>query len=147
MPADLRPILLVEDNQDDQFLLQEAWKKVGIENPLVAVENGEQACEYLEGIGRYAGRLRFPLPVLVLLDIKMPGMSGLEVLAWIRGRKDLGGLPVVMLTASTWPEEVAEAYRLGANSFVIKPTAAQELTDFAAAVKSYWLRFNEFVPP
>jgi CheY-like chemotaxis protein len=147
MPADLRTLLLVEDNQDDQFLFQEAWKKAGIENPLAMVEDGDQACDYLSGVGRYADRPRFPFPVMVLLDLKMPGKSGLEVLAWMRGQDKFKSLPVVVLTASTWPEDVAKAYRLGANSFVIKPSSAQELTDFVAALKGYWLRFNEFAPP
>lgn len=147
MQRDARTILAVEDNDDDQFLLREAWSQAGIPNPLAFVEDGEQACEYLSGGGRYSDRDSFPLPVLVLLDIKLPGKSGLEVLAWMRAQEKFRSLPVVMLTASTWPEDVVEAYRLGANSFVIKPSAAQELTDFASALGAYWLRFNEFAPP
>ncbi|MDP3541315.1 MAG: response regulator [Elusimicrobiota bacterium] len=147
MAHEKRPILAVEDNDDDQFLLREAWKAAGISNPLTIVENGEQACEYLRGAGPYADRDAYPLPALVLLDIKLPGMSGLETLAWLRAQDNLRTLPVIILTASTWPEEVAEAYTHGASSFVIKPSAAQELTDFVAALKNYWLRFNEFTPP
>lgn len=146
MADELRTILAVEDNDDDQFLLREAWKKVAIKNPLAIVEDGEQACGYLAGEGRYADRAVFPLPVMMLLDIKLPGKSGLEVLSWLRQQERFKALPVIMLTASTWPEEVIAAYRLGANSFVIKPSAAQELTDFVAAIRCYWLRFNEFVP-
>jgi len=142
-----RTILVVEDNDDDQFLLREAWTKAGVANPLAFVDDGEQACAYLSGEGQYADRAAFPLPALLLLDIKLPGKSGFEILAWLREQERLKTIPVIMLTASTWPEEVVKASRLGANSFVIKPSAAQELTDFAAAVKSYWLRFNEFVPP
>lgn len=147
MNDDRRTILIVEDSDDDQFLLREAWIKAGVSNPLAFVSDGEQASDYLSGEGRYADRTVFPLPVLMLLDIKLPGKSGLEVLAWLREQERFKTLPVIMLTASTWPEEVAAAYRLGANSFVIKPSAAHDLTGFAAAVKGYWLRFNEFAPP
>ena len=144
MAAEARTILAVEDNDDDQFLLREAWKKAGLANPLEIVADGELACDYLSGEGRYADRSRYPFPVMLLLDIKLPGKTGLEVLTWIRGQERFKTLPVIMLTASTWPEEVVEAYRLGANSFVIKPSAAQELTDFLAALRGYWLRFNEY---
>ncbi|MCM2304442.1 MAG: response regulator [Elusimicrobia bacterium] len=144
MSAEARTILAVEDNDDDQFLLREAWKKAGLANPLEIVADGERACDYLSGEGPYADRSRYPFPVMLLLDIKLPGKTGLEVLAWIRGQERFKTLPVIMLTASTWPEEVVEAYRLGANSFVIKPSAAQELTDLLSAVRGYWLRFNEF---
>lgn len=144
MTAEARTILAVEDNDDDQFLLREAWKKAALANPLEIVADGELACDYLSGEGRYADRSRYPFPVMLLLDIKLPGKTGLEVLAWIRGQERFKTLPVIMLTASTWPEEVVEAYRLGANSFVIKPSAAQELTDLLAAVRGYWFRFNEF---
>jgi CheY-like chemotaxis protein len=147
MTDEARTILAVEDNDDDQFLLREAWKKVGLGNPLAIVSDGEQACDYLSGEGRYADRTRYPFPVMVLLDIKLPGKSGLEVLGWMREQERFKTLPVIMLTASTWPEEVVEAYSLGANSFVVKPSAAQELTDFVAGLRSYWLRFNEFTPP
>ena len=146
MTDDRRTILIVEDNDDDQFLLREAWIKAGVANPLAFVSDGEQACDYLAGEGRYADRAAYPAPVLVLLDIKLPGKSGLEILAWLREQERFKTLPVIMLTASTWPEEVAEAYRLGANSFVTKPSSAQDLTALAAAVKDYWLRFNEFAP-
>lgn len=146
MNDDRRTILIVEDNDDDQFLFREAWIKAGVSNPLAFVSDGEQACDYLSGDGRYADRAAYPLPILLLLDIKLPGKSGLEILAWLREQERFKTLPVVMLTASTWPEEVAEAYRLGANSFVTKPSSAQDLTSFAAAVQGYWLRFNEFAP-
>lgn len=147
MTSENRAVLAVEDNDDDQFLLREAWAKAGVPDPLIFVADGEQACDYLSGDGRYADRARYPFPVLMLLDIKLPGKSGLEVLSWLREQERFKTLPVVMLTASTWPEEVVEAYHLGANSFVIKPSSAQELSDFAGAVGRYWLRFNEFVPP
>ena len=144
MPAERRTILLVEDCPDDRFLLQKAWAEAGIENPLRMLEDGQQACDYLSGMGKYADRASFPPPVLLLLDVKMPGKSGLEVLEWLRGRESSRRLPVIMMSASTHPKDAAEAYRLGANSFVIKPSSAAELVEFASALKSYWLRFNEF---
>lgn len=144
MTAESREVLLVDDNPDDCFLFQAAWTQAGIENPLRMLEDGRQARDYLAGEGAYAGRVGLPLPALVLLDVKMPGMSGLEVLEWLRGREATRRLPVVMLSASTHPKDAAEAYRLGANSFVIKPSSMAELVELAAAVKSWWLRFNEF---
>lgn len=144
MPPEGRAILLVEDDPDDRFLLRKAWAEAGIENPLRMLDDGRQACDYLSGAGKYADRTSFPLPLLILLDIKMPGKSGLEVLEWLRGRETTRRVPVIVMSASTHPKDAAEAYRLGANSFVIKPSSAAELVEFASALKSYWLRFNEF---
>lgn len=144
MRAESREVLLVDDNPDDRFLFQAAWTKAGIENPLRTLDNGQEACDYLGGEGKYADRAGFPLPALVLLDIKMPGKSGFEVLEWLRGRAPSKLLPVIMLTASTSPGDVAQAYRLGANSFAIKPSSVAELIALAAALKSWWLTFNEF---
>lgn len=144
MRAESSEVLLVDDDPDDRFLFQAAWSEAGIKNPLRMLEDGLQARDYLAGAGKYAERAGLPPPALVLLDVKMPGMSGLEVLEWLRGREATRRLPVVMLSASTHPKDAAEACRLGANSFVIKPSSISELIELIAAVKSYWLRFNEF---
>lgn len=144
MRAERREILFVDDDPDDRFLFRKAWIEAGIGNPLRTLDNGQEACDYLGGAGKYADRASFPLPALVLLDIKMSGRSGFEVLEWIRGRAPSKLLPVIMMTASTSPVDAAQAYRLGANSFVIKPSSVAELIELAAALKSWWLNFNEY---
>lgn len=144
MLAKTSSVLLVEDNPDDQFLFKNAWALAEIPNPLMMVADGQEACDYLSGTEKFADRSRFPFPPLLVSDIKMPGMSGIELLEWIRGNDKFKHLPVILFTASTSPSDVAQAYRHCVNSFVIKPSSAQELVEFVAAIKSYWLRFNEF---
>lgn len=138
-------ILLVEDNADDAMLIERALRKGNFNAALHRVEDGQAACEYLEGTGAYADRARHPLPTLVLLDIKLPRRSGLEVLKWLRSVPALRRLIVVMLTSSRESRDVAEAYEHGANSFLVKPISPQELQELIAAMGAYWLRFNE--PP
>lgn len=135
-----RPVLLVDDDPDDRFLTRTAWKEAGIARPLRELEGGQQAIDYLSGASS-------PRPALVLLDLKMPGRSGFEVLAWIRGSDAWKRLPVIILTASTSPNDAAEAYRLGANSVLIKPSSIQQFAEILAAFNNYWLRFNVFPEP
>lgn len=142
--AAARPILLVDDDPDDRFLVRQAWKEAGIGQPLRELEGGQQAIDCLSAAAAAGALENSPSPALVLLDLKMPGTSGLDVLAWIRASDAWKRLPVIILTASTSPCDAAEAYRLGANSFVIKPSSIQELAELLAAFKGYWLRFNEF---
>ena len=144
MLTERKSILLVDDSQDDRFLFEHAWKEAGIRHPLRVVGGGRAALDYLSGSGAYADRTLHPLPSLVLLDIKMPDLSGLEVLERLRKDPALRVLPVLMMTASTLPSDVAESYRLGANGFFIKPSSVRELVELLSALKNCWLRFNEF---
>ncbi len=137
-------VVLVEDNPDDRFLFERAWRGASVKNPLRMVEDGQKALAYLLGTGEYADRDRHPLPGLLLLDIKMPTVSGFDVLRRLRQHEMLRILPVLMLTASTSPEDITEAYRLGANGFFIKPSSVQELMELLVSLKGCWLRFNEF---
>lgn len=137
-------ILLVEDNDDDVFLMKRALKNAGITNQLYVVEDGQQAIDYLSGTGIYADREQHPLPALVFLDLKLPFKSGLDVLAWIRKQPHLEGLVVVVLTSSNEPMDLKQSYKLGANSYVVKPPTAAQLLDLAKAFKWYWLEFNQF---
>jgi CheY-like chemotaxis protein len=114
-------ILLVEDNADDAALLRRAFIKARVMNPLHLARTGEEAIAYLGGSGRYANRSEFALPSLVLLDLKMPGMDGFDVLRWIRQDPTLKALRVVVLSSSDDMRDVNTAYKLGANSFLIKP--------------------------
>jgi len=137
-------ILLVEDNEDDVFLMKRALQTAGIVNPLHVVEDGQQAVDYLSGEGIFADRLSHPLPAVIFLDLKLPILLGLEVLAWIRSQPELANTVVVVLTSSNEPTDLKEAYSLGANSYVVKPPTANQLLELAKAFKWYWLEFNQF---
>jgi two-component system response regulator len=140
----MKPILQVDDDPNDVFLLQRAMKKAGVVNPIQVATDGQQAIDYLKGAGKFADRKQFPLPCLVLLDLKLPYVMGLEVLAWIRQQPG-AGLIVIVLTASGQEAEIASAYRLGANAFLTKPSEASKLVDMVKAIKDFWLTHN--MPP
>ncbi len=133
-------ILLVEDNDDDVFLMKHALTSAGVANPVYVVEDGAAAVDYLSGTGPYQDRKKFPLPAIVFLDLKLPLMSGHEVLAWIRGQRQLEGLLVVVLTSSHEASDVRRCYSMGANSYLVKPLTAQQLLDLAKALNWTWLR-------
>jgi CheY-like chemotaxis protein len=136
-------ILLVEDNEDDAFLMKHALNAAGVLNPLFTVETGQQAVDYLAGNGIYQNRAQYPLPVMVFLDLKLPLMSGHEVLAWIRGQRQLESLTVVVLTSSNEPSDVRRSYSMGANSYLVKPLTASQLIDLAKAFNWSWLQRKE----
>jgi CheY-like chemotaxis protein len=135
-------ILIVEDDPDDVLLLNRAFKKAGLANPVRVVTDREQAVAYLESRAEYADRHAYPMPVLVLLDCKLPKRSGLEVLSWMRTIQHLHGLPVVILTSSREQEDIAAAYRAGANSYVLKPVDFDRLIEPAKGLNSYWTLLN-----
>src|SRR5215475_5468250 len=132
-------ILLVEDREDDVLLIRFALKKGGVDNPIHAVRSGEEAVEYLRGRGKYADRDEYPLPALILLDLKMRGMDGFEVLIWIRRQPDLGSTRVIVLTSSNDIWDVNRAYHLGANSFLVKPVDFARFATTCQLIKEYWL--------
>jgi CheY-like chemotaxis protein len=138
--AYLGTILLIEDNADDVFLVGKAFSTVGITNPLRVVPDGQQAVRYLRGEDQYADRTQFPIPRLILLDLDLPLMTGLEVLSWLRVQPDLRHLPVIVLTTSTYSPDVRQAYQLGANSFLIKPTDFTDLISEVKEMGEFWLR-------
>ena len=143
MNANGRTILLVEDNPDDVLLIRRAFQKAGIGNPVVALDHGDDAVAYLDGTGTYSDRHRYPLPALMLLDLKLPRRSGLEVLAWVRQHEGLKRLPVVVLTSSRDEGDINKAYDLGANSYLVKPVAFDDLLRLVRSVEGYWLMLNE----
>jgi len=130
---------LVEDSEDDIALLRRAFAKCRVMNPLQVVKNGPEAIEYLQGAGRYRNREKFPLPRIILLDIKMPGMSGLDVLKWIREQPSVRGIRVIMLTSSDSVRDVNAAYQLGANSFLVKPNDFDDLVKLTQSIQGYWV--------
>jgi CheY-like chemotaxis protein len=140
------PILVVEDNPDDILFLERAFGAAGLAAPLRIVRDGADAIDYLVAQGKYADRSAYPLPAVVLLDLKMPGASGFVVLQWLRQQSLLKRLPVVMLTSSAREEDIAQAYDLGVNSYVVKPSGLKQLTDVARHIESYWLSLNRQPP-
>lgn len=132
-------ILLVEDQEEDILLIRRAFKKANLLNTLQVVRDGEEAIAYLKGVETYRNRNEYPLPALVLLDLKLPRLSGLEVLKWIRGQPGLSVLRVVVLTASQRIQDVNLAYQLGANSFLVKPVEFENFVSVVNALQGYWL--------
>ena len=139
-----RAILLVEDNEDDVFLMKRALKEAQIKNQLQVAEDGQQAVDYLSGKEQFADRKLYPFPALVFLDLKLPLKSGHEVLKWIRAEPGLESLVVVVLTSSDEASDVDKSYRLGANSYLVKPPSSEQLIDLARSFKWYWLDYNHF---
>ncbi len=133
-------ILLVEDNDDDVFLMKHSLASAGVCNPVFTVETGQQAVDYLSGAKPYDDRSQHPMPAIVFLDLKLPLMSGHEVLGWIRSQRQLESLIVVVLTSSNEPSDVRRSYSLGANSYLMKPLTAQQLVDLAKAFNWTWLQ-------
>ena len=131
--------LLIEDDENQVALVRRAFQKAKIVNPLQIVRSGQEAMVYLEGAGPYTNRAEFPLPKLILLDLRMPGISGFDVLRWIRQQPSLKTLRVVVLTASNEIRDVNEAYELGANSFLVKPVDFDDFVRLAQAVQGYWI--------
>lgn len=141
-----KTILLVEDNSDDAELTLRAFRKNNISNHLVVVRDGAEALDYLFGNGAFHGRDVEELPQVVLLDLKLPKVDGLEVLRRIRADARTALLPVVILTSSREEQDIAKGYRLGANSYVRKPVNFDEFLGAARQLGLYWLLLNE-VPP
>lgn len=139
-----RAILLVEDNEDDVFLMKRALQGANVVNPLYVVEDGQEALDYLGGAGKFADRDTYPLPVVVFLDLKLPYISGHDVLAWTRRQKELESLVVIVLTSSNEASDLSRCYALGANSYLVKPPTPDQLEDLARAFKWYWLEYNQF---
>jgi CheY-like chemotaxis protein len=139
-------ILLVEDNEDDVFIIKRALKLAQNTNPLQIVTDGQQALDYLAGAGEYADRQKFPLPFMVFLDLKLPYIHGFEVLAWMRLRPELSSLVVVVLTSSAETRDHEKAYALGARSYLVKPPTPQALSDVFGSLKTYWLSKGSSLP-
>lgn len=146
MQAD-EAILYAEDEETDAFFVERAFKQAGISQRLVVVRSGQEAIDYLAGRGDYADRARHPLPRLVLLDLNMPGVSGLEVLKWIRTTPAVCTLVTIMLTSSNQDVDVHRAYQQGANGYLVKPADIHSLLSMAHAIRDYWLTQNRATAP
>lgn len=138
--TDRRLVLVVEDNADDVLLLQRAFQKAELVNPIQVLTDGQQAVEYLTGEGKYSDRDLYPLPAVILVDLKLPKLSGFELLARLREYPDLRRIPTVVLTSSREHRDVREAYELGANSYIVK---SDRVIEMVRAIQLYWLKLNE----
>jgi CheY-like chemotaxis protein len=119
-------ILVAEDDENDRFFVQRAFKKANFPIELQFVEDGEHATAYLSGLGKYDDRRRFPMPILILLDLKMPKLNGFEVLEWLKTQQGLRRLPVAILSSSALQSDINRAYDLGVNAYLIKPISLVE---------------------
>ncbi|MEG4066352.1 response regulator [Microcoleus sp. Pol11C2] len=141
-------ILLVEDNPVDVLLMQRAFRNETFANTsLQIVRDGDAAVFYLNGDGEYSDRDRYPLPAIILLDLKLPRRSGHEVLLWLRQQPELKRLPVVMLTSSRQTPDVKRAYDLGVNSYLVKPVGFASLLEMMQSFREYWLNYTELPEP
>ena len=132
-------VLICEDSREDTFLLRHAFVKAGLSHRLVDVRNGQQAINYLSGIGLYTDRQQHPLPNLVLIDLKMPLLDGFEVLAWIQSRADLQSIPVIAVSGSNEPADIEAARKLGARDYLVKPKDWEDLIKLARLLHDRYL--------
>lgn len=132
-------ILLVEDSRDDAFFLRRAFLKAGFAHPIVDVRNGQQAVNYLSGNASYADRSLYPLPGLVVVDLKMPLMDGFELLGWLQSRPELEGLPAIVISSSALPTDREKAIKLGARDYFVKPNDPADLIGLVADLHEKWM--------
>lgn len=143
MSAASTSVLLVDDNPDDVLLIRRAFHKANLLHPIHVAADGDEAVAYLSGQGGFADRSQHPLPVLVLLDLKLPKRSGHEVLEWLRAQEGLRRIPVAILTSSQEPVDVKRAYDLGANAYLLKPLEFEALIELVKATTLFWFILNE----
>lgn len=135
-------ILLVEDDSNDVLFIQRAFRRSKLESSMQVVRDGDEAVAYLSGEGKYADRNLYPLPGMILLDLKLPRRSGLEVLEWLRNQPVLKRIPVVILTSSKEHNDVNKAYDMGVNSYLLKPVNYNALNEMIDTLNAFWLRLN-----
>ena len=137
--SDKAVVLIAEDEEDYVLLLKRAFSEAKVPNPLFVVSTGSEMMQYLKGEGKYANRVEYPVPDLLLLDLKLPGFNGLEILGWLRSHPGLSALRVIVLTSSEQMKDINDAYRLGANSFLVKPYDFTDLVSLAQVLQKFWL--------
>lgn len=140
-------LLVAEDDADDALLLEHALRRAGSGFRMVRVANGDEVIDYVQGRGAFSDRVRHPSPKVVLLDLKMPRKDGFAVLQWRQNSPDGHLLPMVVFSSSALPQDINRAYSLGANSYVVKPSAPERLHSMVAALHEWWGGFNATVTP
>ncbi|MGB3691404.1 MAG: response regulator [Spirulinaceae cyanobacterium] len=143
MSGEQETILLVEDDSNDIMLIKRAFHKAQINARLETITDGDQAVAYLSHQPPYDNRDRYPLPVLILLDLKLPRRSGLEVLAWLRQQPEIKRTLVIVLSSSKESPDIDKAYDLGINSYLVKPVTFEDLVELMNQVHKYWFNFNQ----
>ena len=136
-------VLLVEDNPSDVFIVQRTFQKLKLQSSIQVASDGDEAIAYLSGTGKYSNREQFPLPTVILLDLKLPRRSGFEVLEWLKAQPILRRLPVVVLTSSKQPSDINQAYDQGANSYLVKTVNPRDSEDLGRIIYDYWLNCNQ----
>ena len=131
-------ILLADDNEDDIHLVQMALRKLGLDNPVYICRDGEEVIRYLQGKEPYANRQQCPFPRLLILDLKMPKLNGLEVLRWVRDHPHCAVIPTIILSTSSYKSDVQEAYELGANAYLTKPGEFTTLQTMFKDLFAFW---------
>ena len=135
-------ILLIEDSENDILLLRHAFQKAGLSRALNVVRDGVDAMSYLLGLGEFSDREKNPVPSILLIDLNMPRLNGLELLAWLRNQPEFAHLMIVVLTGSARKEEINTAYKMGVNSYLVKPPSPGSLLELTKNLKLYWLEMN-----
>ena len=135
--------MLVEDDENDVLIMTMTLKKVGLTCPICVARDGREALDFLSGTGKFADRHEYPLPYLILLDLKLPRVLGLEVLKWLRERPEFDSTIVLMLSSSPMPEDIQNAYHLRANGYLVKPSGVEKLQVMAQVIKDFWFLQNQ----
>lgn len=144
MPRESEPLIVVDDSENDAQLLREALEQAEVENPLIHLSNFDETVDYFLGRGKYLDRAAFPLPLVVFLDIHMPGKSGFDVLKWLRRNEKTRGQVVIMMSGSSHPPDIARSYAEGANSYLLKPKSTDELVKILKHFRTYWIGLNHY---
>ena len=133
-------ILIAEDSQDDAFFLERAFRKIGLKNPVQILTDGAEVLDYLKAQGKYENRTEFPFPSVMFIDIKMPRVSGFEVLQWLKDHQECKVIPTIVFSSSEQPEDIERAYQLGANAYFVKPNSTEQLADLLRSAYDFWSR-------
>ena len=139
-----KTILFLEDDENDILLVRRVIKKLDLNANFRFCQDGTEGLKYLKGEGKYADREEFPLPSLIILDIKLPKVSGLEVVRWIKKQEDHKNTPVIMLSSSGQPGDILKAYEFGANSFLVKPVEFSQFIEMLETIYTFWIKYNHF---
>ena len=131
-------ILIAEDNDDDGYLIQQALKRVGLSHPTYVCGDGQETMDYLQGAGVYADRQRYPMPRMLIMDLRMPIVSGSDVLRWIKEHPKCAVIPTVILTSSENPMDIQQSDELGANAYLVKPPNIRALEEKLRRLDSFW---------
>jgi CheY-like chemotaxis protein len=143
-PTTRHNILLIEDSENDALLMQRALRKSTVTDCVHIARSGKDALEYMKGVGQFGNRREFPLPQLILLDLQMPEMHGLKVLEWIRSQPQFRSTVVIVLSSSRLLGDIQLAYKLGSNSYLVKPPTLEMLYQTVSAIALYWLSLNQW---